>query len=154
MLFRSLSVLFLMIRRPPRTTLFPDTTLFRSRRMGANRVAAIRATLQGAGLDNFLATAGSPAEGTGTAESTGTTEADGGSTTTPPVPVVTANDIIHDETMLSGSHFLNANLVGNVNRTIEEDRQLANRQGVIQGQLSDEAAGIRTSALEIGRAHV
>src|SRR2546422_8395046 len=30
--FRSLSFFFLMIRRPPRSTLFPYTTLFRSRR--------------------------------------------------------------------------------------------------------------------------
>src|SRR2546429_6884718 len=30
---------FLMIRRPPRSTLFPYTTLFRSRRAGVGRVA-------------------------------------------------------------------------------------------------------------------
>src|SRR3712207_8363209 len=31
------SILFLMIRRPPRSTLFPYTTLFRSRGEGVNR---------------------------------------------------------------------------------------------------------------------
>src|SRR5256885_10009668 len=31
------SFFFLMIRRPPRSTLFPYTTLFRSRRLGAHR---------------------------------------------------------------------------------------------------------------------
>src|SRR5947208_6916338 len=31
--FRTLSFFFLMIRRPPRSTLFPYTTLFRSRRI-------------------------------------------------------------------------------------------------------------------------
>src|SRR5205807_10627626 len=33
---------FLMIRRPPRSTLFPYTTLFRSRRMAPDRVAKER----------------------------------------------------------------------------------------------------------------
>src|SRR5215213_11998164 len=33
---------FLMIRRPPRSTLFPYTTLFRSRRAGAGRDADLR----------------------------------------------------------------------------------------------------------------
>src|SRR3712207_8375774 len=33
------SFFFLMIRRPPRSTLFPYTTLFRSRGMNANRGA-------------------------------------------------------------------------------------------------------------------
>src|SRR3712207_8156764 len=33
----SLSFFFLMIRRPPRSTLFPYTTLFRSRHSGRNR---------------------------------------------------------------------------------------------------------------------
>src|SRR3712207_8205580 len=33
-------VFFLMIRRPPRSTLFPDTTLFRSGRRGRARRAA------------------------------------------------------------------------------------------------------------------
>src|SRR2546429_5636451 len=32
---RSISFFFLMIRRPPRSTLFPYTTLFRSARLGA-----------------------------------------------------------------------------------------------------------------------
>src|SRR5471030_1794439 len=35
----SVSFFFLMIRRPPRSTLFPYTTLFRSRRYGGNRRA-------------------------------------------------------------------------------------------------------------------
>src|SRR5688572_33071029 len=38
-LFYSLLFFFLMIRRPPRSTLFPYTTLFRSRRSGARRQA-------------------------------------------------------------------------------------------------------------------
>src|SRR4029079_7381490 len=37
-----LRVCFLMIRRPPRSTLFPYTTLFRSRRMTMNRRVDIR----------------------------------------------------------------------------------------------------------------
>src|SRR3712207_8402119 len=37
----SLAVFFLMIRRPPRSTLFPYTTLFRSSRAGVARVAWI-----------------------------------------------------------------------------------------------------------------
>src|SRR5229473_1289534 len=36
----SFSFFFLMIRRPPRSTLFPYTTLFRSRRRGSVAVAA------------------------------------------------------------------------------------------------------------------
>src|SRR5204863_4413094 len=36
------SLFFLMIRRPPRSTLFPYTTLFRSRRHGADPAAIIR----------------------------------------------------------------------------------------------------------------
>src|SRR3954463_15431093 len=36
------SVFFLMIRRPPRSTLFPYTTLFRSRKIRAARVPADR----------------------------------------------------------------------------------------------------------------
>src|SRR3712207_8977010 len=36
---------FLMIRRPPRSTLFPYTTLFRSKRGGAGRVAVSVARL-------------------------------------------------------------------------------------------------------------
>src|SRR3984893_19403860 len=35
MRFKNLYLFFLMIRRPPRSTLFPYTTLFRSRRRGA-----------------------------------------------------------------------------------------------------------------------
>src|SRR5438445_12825056 len=35
--FQYMSVFFLMIRRPPRSTLFPYTTLFRSNRSGASR---------------------------------------------------------------------------------------------------------------------
>src|SRR2546426_12045904 len=34
---------FLMIRRPPRSTLFPYTTLFRSRRAGSDREARVLA---------------------------------------------------------------------------------------------------------------
>src|SRR5437868_10407833 len=37
----SLPVFFLMIRRPPRSTLFPYTTLFRSPREGGDRRVAI-----------------------------------------------------------------------------------------------------------------
>src|SRR5258708_16212512 len=33
---KSLNLFFLMIRRPPRSTLFPYTTLFRSQRMGVD----------------------------------------------------------------------------------------------------------------------
>src|SRR3989449_2116245 len=33
-------IFFLMIRRPPRSTLFPYTTLFRSRHVGLRRVAS------------------------------------------------------------------------------------------------------------------
>src|SRR5215475_15485161 len=36
---------FLMIRRPPRSTLFPYTTLFRSRRVGRTRAQVRRSTL-------------------------------------------------------------------------------------------------------------
>src|SRR5471030_3343084 len=44
------SVFFLMIRRPPRSTLFPYTTLFRSRRDGARgRGTGIRACRRRAG---------------------------------------------------------------------------------------------------------
>src|SRR2546426_7521599 len=35
---------FLMIRRPPRSTLFPYTTLFRSRRSGRRRIPALHTT--------------------------------------------------------------------------------------------------------------
>src|SRR5689334_24596477 len=38
-----------MIRRPPRSTLFPYTTLFRSRRLGAARVALRDGDREGAG---------------------------------------------------------------------------------------------------------
>src|SRR2546422_11532971 len=41
-----LSFFFLMIRRPPRSTLFPYTTLFRSLPLGANR---LRGGSRGAG---------------------------------------------------------------------------------------------------------
>src|SRR3989449_7165910 len=48
-----------MIRRPPRSTLFPYTTLFRSRRRLALRVARVgwrrRVVLGGAGVDAHLA---------------------------------------------------------------------------------------------------
>src|SRR3712207_8765933 len=37
---------FLMIRRPPRSTLFPYTTLFRSRRLGAADCQSCRASLR------------------------------------------------------------------------------------------------------------
>src|SRR5689334_23580341 len=37
---RSIVVFFLMIRRPPRSTLFPYTTLFRSQRVAARAVDA------------------------------------------------------------------------------------------------------------------
>src|SRR3712207_7469875 len=37
-----------MIRRPPRSTLFPYTTLFRSARQGAGGVGELLATLRGA----------------------------------------------------------------------------------------------------------
>src|SRR3712207_7278726 len=47
MLVRSLArVFFLMIRRPPRSTLFPYTTLFRSQQLGAVRVV-VRVLLDG-----------------------------------------------------------------------------------------------------------
>src|SRR2546422_6273984 len=36
-----------MIRRPPRSTLFPYTTLFRSRRVRGRRVAGITAAVEG-----------------------------------------------------------------------------------------------------------
>src|SRR2546427_7344095 len=38
---------FLMIRRPPRSTLFPYTTLFRSSATGANAIAGIAAFASG-----------------------------------------------------------------------------------------------------------
>src|SRR3712207_7793837 len=40
---------FLMIRRPPRSTLFPYTALFRSRERARNRGTRLRAGTQGAG---------------------------------------------------------------------------------------------------------
>src|SRR5215207_10594694 len=40
--FSEMSVFFLMIRRPPRVTLFPYTTLFRSPRRGFGLVEALR----------------------------------------------------------------------------------------------------------------
>src|SRR2546430_17614579 len=42
---------FLMIRRPPRSTLFPYTTLFRSARTGGSRLAA---ELHAASADHLL----------------------------------------------------------------------------------------------------
>src|SRR5438477_2843721 len=44
-LFCLLSFFFLMIRRPPRSTLFPYTTLFRSQTLGLVRDAAAMAPL-------------------------------------------------------------------------------------------------------------
>src|SRR5438128_5659202 len=35
---------FLLLRRPPRSTLFPYTTLFRSRRLGPECMGSVRAT--------------------------------------------------------------------------------------------------------------
>src|SRR5690242_21066142 len=50
---------FLMIRRPPRSTLFPYTTLFRSLRRGSpgagGRAAAARSRARGPGADRLLA---------------------------------------------------------------------------------------------------
>src|SRR2546425_3597722 len=51
MLFYFFSFFFLMIRRPPRSTLFPYTTLFRSERKATNSMMAVmprtRATVSG-----------------------------------------------------------------------------------------------------------
>src|SRR3712207_7744274 len=52
---------FLMIRRPPRSTLFPYTTLFRSQEDGELTVAVDPAALQEAMGDDF-AEFGTPAE--------------------------------------------------------------------------------------------
>src|SRR2546429_6141858 len=48
---------FLMIRRPPRSTLFPYTTLFRSRRRSTSIVGSWRASRRSEGLPS---SAGSP----------------------------------------------------------------------------------------------
>src|SRR3712207_7604257 len=50
---REICFFFLMIRRPPRSTLFPYTTLFRSRgRAGADRIVGpVRAAADGLGAD-------------------------------------------------------------------------------------------------------
>src|SRR2546421_8394507 len=40
-MFRSICFFFLMIRRPPRSTLFPYTTLFRSEKDGALRIPVV-----------------------------------------------------------------------------------------------------------------
>src|SRR5215208_6689671 len=47
---------FLMIRRPPRSTLFPYTTLFRSRRAGAGAILLVPAlaTAMSNGFDRWL----------------------------------------------------------------------------------------------------
>src|SRR5689334_25108124 len=45
--FSILFFFFLMIRRPPRSTLFPYTTLFRSRRDGEHDLGSIRHALVG-----------------------------------------------------------------------------------------------------------
>src|SRR3712207_6862421 len=50
---------FLMIRRPPRSTLFPYTTLFRSARSVATSGAANRTQNQGSGV-RVIDTAGAP----------------------------------------------------------------------------------------------
>src|SRR5258708_29086875 len=56
---------FLMIRRPPRSTLFPYTTLFRSGCAATNAVQAVRGergtASNGAGRLRFSAAASSPA---------------------------------------------------------------------------------------------
>src|SRR3712207_9056714 len=44
---------FLMIRRPPRSTLFPYTTLFRSRMQIVNTVGLVSAQIAGAEGANF-----------------------------------------------------------------------------------------------------
>src|SRR2546425_6715998 len=44
-----------MIRRPPRSTLFPYTTLFRSRRRGVVRGSVVRLRTGAAGLQRRLA---------------------------------------------------------------------------------------------------
>src|SRR3712207_7322671 len=49
-----------MIRRPPRSTLFPYTTLFRSRRKGADSVAS-EVTAAGASSSRSLRSKASPA---------------------------------------------------------------------------------------------
>src|ERR1044071_10021935 len=46
---RVFSVFFLMIRRPPRSTLFPYTTLFRSTHSESTRLAPVRAGTTRAG---------------------------------------------------------------------------------------------------------
>src|SRR3712207_7641655 len=46
----SLSLFFLMIRRPPRSTLFPYTTLFRSNELGVDLPAAMREVARSQGV--------------------------------------------------------------------------------------------------------
>src|SRR3712207_8390935 len=48
-----------MIRRPPRSTLFPYTTLFRSRQPETGRIAAVGSVREG--LEQLVLTAGSHA---------------------------------------------------------------------------------------------
>src|SRR2546429_3727200 len=52
---------FLMIRRPPRSTLFPYTTLFRSRRLGSVRSLAWDLWLRSLSSSQILPHAASPA---------------------------------------------------------------------------------------------
>src|SRR5437762_13447764 len=48
-IFPHLSLFFFMIRRPPRSTLFPYTTLFRSDARGASRLPAADVRQEGRG---------------------------------------------------------------------------------------------------------
>src|SRR5256885_16526150 len=53
---------FLMIRRPPRSTLFPYTTLFRSARDADQAIAAVEADLAGAATADGETGDGTPAQ--------------------------------------------------------------------------------------------
>src|SRR5690242_21897054 len=55
--YTTASFFFLMIRRPPRSTLFPYTTLFRSREAGADVADAVG---DGGGQDDRFAAGGQP----------------------------------------------------------------------------------------------
>ena len=48
-------IFFLMIRRPPRSTLFPYTTLFRSTRTGVVELVRPKALLAGPTIDHGIA---------------------------------------------------------------------------------------------------
>src|SRR3712207_8028067 len=50
----ALEIFFLMIRRPPRSTLFPYTTLFRSEAQGVYEVARVFLLLRGQPSDALL----------------------------------------------------------------------------------------------------